>query len=147
MASMHMWKPIWSCLSDYTTLFNYIKTMDMGSLCSTDSSVSISYLAWLVTTGLVHIEDITEWKYFPQVRNVCSKIRILILHFSQGGLGVPPWLPNSWDFSLSVLLSATMCSLAPSLIPSSTLMSEECCRPTRGLFMMTAWWLLEEPPP
>ena len=143
LASLHIRVPSWSCLSDYASLFNFIKTMDKGSLCSTDSSVSISYLAWLVTTGLVHIEDITAWKYFPQVINVCSKIRVLILHFSQAGLEVPPWPLSRLNF----LLSAMMCSLAPSWIPSSTLMWEVCCRPIRGLFMVTEWWLLGEPPP
>ena len=139
LASLHMKVPIWSCLSDYTSLFNFIKNIDKGCLCSTDSSVSINYLAWLVTTGLVHIEDITAWKYFPQVINVCSKIRILILHFSQAGLEVPPWPLSRLNF----LLSAMICSW----IPSSTLMSEVCCRLIRGLFMMPEWWLLGEPPP
>jgi hypothetical protein len=41
MASLHMWKAIWS------TLFNYIETLDIGSHCSTDFSVSTSYMAGL----------------------------------------------------------------------------------------------------
>ena len=48
-----------------------------------------------------------------------------------------------------------MFSLALSWLPRSTLMSEVCCRLTctrsrvltRGLFMVTEWWLLGEPPP
>ena len=57
----------------------------------------------------------------------------------------PLWPSGCMSLDTSLLCMDS--TLAPSLIPSSTLMSEVCCRPTRGLFMMTEWCLLGEPPP
>ena len=68
--------------------------------------VSVSYMPWMVTKELVpHVEELTAWIDFPQVRNVLSKLS-LILHTPQV-LWVPPWPPSS----LSFLLSFTMMSM------------------------------------
>ena len=50
--SLHMSKPIWSYLSKYRPLLNYIK-----------SSFYSSYLTLLVTTGLIYVAEIRDLKY------------------------------------------------------------------------------------
>merc|ERR1719318_540566 len=61
-----LWKPPWHSLLAWISLSNFIKIRDKASPYSTDTSVSISYLAWLVITGLNITDDITSGKYFPQ---------------------------------------------------------------------------------
>ena len=104
------------------SLFVFTETIVKVNCCSASTSVYMSYLAWLVPIGLVNREDVTAWKYLPQVKTVSLNIRILILHFNQERLEVPPWPIDSLDFLLSVLISTMMRSLsmAPSLVRSST---------------------------
>ena len=115
MFTIFLWKPPWHSVFYFETRINSHRS-------STNTSVNMSYLAWLVPTGLVDREDVIVWKYLPQVKTVCLNIRILILHFNQERLEVPPWPIDSLDFLLSVLISTMMRSLsmAPSLVRSST---------------------------
>ena len=79
-----------------SSLSNSVKAMDNASLYSTDSSVSISYMAWLTSVGLVNREDIAALKSLPQGRHHDSLDSLLSLMMSA------TWSPCTTTLELEV---------------------------------------------